>query len=270
MAVIMLIPQDGPSKGRPVTVAGPRVVIGRDAGCHLRVGSPAVSRSHAAVDRRGGRLFVRDLGSTNGTVLNGRTLRGEEAEAREGDEIRVGPFRFTLAVGPGVEEPAGVEDLVAGWLLGPRGRASNDEFDARPTEDLVVPQPPSGEAAVKHEVIEDVVVVTPLVPDVDGPAVDPLRAELFAVFERPMPRRVVVNLAHVGHLSGRAIGVLVAHHLRLERAGGALRVCGANPRVAAVLEQVRLAMLVECHPTVEEAVLTAWPGASGAADCPAF
>ena len=102
--------------------------------------------------------------------------------------------------------------------------------------------------------------VTPLVTDLDGESVvGPLRDELNALYERAMPRRVVVNLEHVNYVSGLAIGVLVAHHLTLDRAGGALRVCQATPRVEAVLEQVRLAMIVECHADLDDAVLSHWP-----------
>jgi hypothetical protein len=53
--------------------------------------------------------------------------------------------------------------------------------------------------------------------------------------------------------------VLLAHHLRLDRSGGGLRICQARARLMAVLHQVRLTMLVECHPTLDEAVLSAWP-----------
>ena len=74
---------------------------------------------------------------------------------------------------------------------------------------------------------------------------------------------MVINLAHVSHLSSRAIGVLVAHHLRLDRTGGALRICLANPRVAVLLEQVRIGMLIDYHPTVEDAVIAAWPEPAG-------
>ena len=75
-----------------------------------------------------------------------------------------------------------------------------------------------------------------------------------------MPRQVVLNLEFVRHLNAQAIGVVLAHHFRLDRAGGALRLCQTPARVMAVLHQVRLTMLVECHPTLDEAVLAAWPG----------
>jgi hypothetical protein len=55
--------------------------------------------------------------------------------------------------------------------------------------------------------------------------------------------------------------VLLAHHLRLDRDGGALRICQAHARLMAVLHHVRLTILVECHPTLDEAVLAAWTDA---------
>lgn len=87
-----------------------------------------------------------------------------------------------------------------------------------------------------------------------------LRSHFHALYEQPMPRQVVVNLEFVRRVSAQAIGVLLAHHLRLDRAGGALRLCQTPARVMAVLHQVRLTILVECHPTLDEAVLAAWPG----------
>jgi anti-anti-sigma factor len=104
-------------------------------------------------------------------------------------------------------------------------------------------------------------VITPMIGELDDPeAIELLRSHFHALFEQPMPRQVAVNLEFVHHLNAQAIGVLLAHHLRLDRAGGALRICQTPARVMAVLHQVRLTMLVECHPTLDEAVLAAWPG----------
>ena len=97
-----LIVQEGPMMGRPVPIRGSRFTIGRGPDCQLRLGSATVSRSHATIERRGGRLFLRDLASTNGTLLNGRPLRDREVEVRDGDRVRVGPLSFTLSV---VAEP---------------------------------------------------------------------------------------------------------------------------------------------------------------------
>jgi anti-anti-sigma factor len=256
MNLARLIVQDGPSMGRPVAIRGPRFMIGRGPKCQLRVGSAAVSRSHAAIERRGSRLFLRDLASTNGTLLNGQALRDREAEIRDGDRIQIGKFSFCLSIG----RPEQAQDLVDGLFRPDEQAGSAYPENPGATEEFSNLDGLGEEIGLRHEVIEGALIVTPLASGLDEESdVDAFREALVTLFEKRLPRRVVVNLSHVGHLSGRAIGVLVAHHLRLDRSGGALRVCLASPRVALVLEQVKLGMLVDYHPTVEDAVITAWP-----------
>ena len=278
MTAARLVAQTGPEAGRAVAVDGRRLVIGRAHDCRIRLGFATVSRHHAAIERRDGRLELVDLGSTNGTVLNGRVLRGASAEVRDGDRVQLGPMIFTVEVdhdvavmapspaphrSPRHVTPVEVDD----WL----GVPVADDHSTSTGLFLMAPggaDRPSTEQdwleefGLKCEVMDDVIVVTPQVPGLDDePSTDALRDGLDALFGRTPSRRVVVHLVHVGRISGRAIGVLLAHHLRLDREGGALRVCGANARVSAVLDGVRLGMLVECHPTVEGAVLAPWPSA---------
>ena len=63
-----------------------RHVIGRDADCDFTVASDSASRRHAQLEVREGRLVVTDLGSTNGTFVNGQ--RVQERVLRVGDEVR--------------------------------------------------------------------------------------------------------------------------------------------------------------------------------------
>jgi anti-anti-sigma factor len=250
-----LIALTGRSKGTGVDVDGSTFVIGRSKNCQLRLGSANVSRRHATIERRGRRYFVRDLGSTNGTLLNDRTLHDEDAEIRDGDRLEFGPLVFTLVMIP-VDAPARSDARPHPDRI-PDGPSEATTFD---TDDFPTTWGTVDDLALKHEVIEGVLVVTPLEAELDDEeSIGVLRDGLVALHMRHMPRRVVINLTHVGHLSGRAIGVLVAHHLRLDRVGGALRICLANPRVTAMLDQVKIGMLVECHPTVDDAVLAAWP-----------
>jgi anti-anti-sigma factor len=252
--------QVGSTKGRLVELSGARLVIGRDQSCHLRLGSATVSKLHAAVERRGASLFVRDLGSTNGTVVNGRLVRDYEVEVKDADRIQVGPIVITVCISPEKPQSGTVEDLVANWLHG-EGTPRSNQDDSQATELLPTTAETVTEQHVKFEVIQDVLVVTPQVTDLDdAETIELLRGQLHALFDSPTPRQVVVNLEYIRHLSAPAIGVLLAHHLRLDRAGGALRICQAHARVMAVLHNVRLTMLVECHPTLDEAVLGAWPG----------
>jgi FHA domain/Domain of unknown function (DUF1707) len=70
--------------------------IGRSrwSGCVLS--DPTVSRAHAVVHYRDGKWSLRDLGSTNGTFVNGRRIT-DEIEVRPGDEVAFGAVRFVLA-----------------------------------------------------------------------------------------------------------------------------------------------------------------------------
>lgn len=70
--------------------------IGRDPASGLRLNHETVSRVHAELRRQGGMWVLRDLGSTNGTTVNGRRVTGA-AVVREGDQIAFGRMAFRLA-----------------------------------------------------------------------------------------------------------------------------------------------------------------------------
>jgi hypothetical protein len=74
--------------GRRLRAGAAALSIGRVAGCDITVTDPKVSRNHAEIRRdREGFLLV-DLGSTNGTFVNGRPVR--EALLHDGDRIAIG------------------------------------------------------------------------------------------------------------------------------------------------------------------------------------
>lgn len=68
-------------------------VLGRGLGSDILLDHPMVSRRHAVVLRRTGGAVLRDLGSANGTFLNGEAVRGER-DLEPGDRLDVGPFAF--------------------------------------------------------------------------------------------------------------------------------------------------------------------------------
>jgi hypothetical protein len=70
-------------------------IVGRDVGCRLRFNDPAVSRRHLRFVRRQDELFVEDLRSSNGTLLNGRTVTSP-IRVRDGDTIQVGESVLVL------------------------------------------------------------------------------------------------------------------------------------------------------------------------------
>ena len=60
--------------GRTIQVAKARFTLGRDAGCDLVIDDPGWSRQHAAIEYRDPVFTISDLGSANGTFVNGRRL----------------------------------------------------------------------------------------------------------------------------------------------------------------------------------------------------
>ncbi|MGW0364847.1 FHA domain-containing protein [Streptomyces sp. NPDC002990] len=70
--------------------------IGRDPGNGLRLSHETVSRAHAELRMRDGVWVLKDLGSTNGTTVNGRRVTGS-AVVRDGDQISFGKVSFRLA-----------------------------------------------------------------------------------------------------------------------------------------------------------------------------
>jgi len=76
------------------------LTIGRGPHNDVDLAHPSVSRAHARVLVRDGSVLVEDLGSTNGTFVDGeRVTPGQPRQAEPGDEIRVGPARFVVAPG---------------------------------------------------------------------------------------------------------------------------------------------------------------------------
>jgi hypothetical protein len=69
------------------------VMLGR-GDVELRLGDPFASSRHAKITRQGRTVVIEDLGSTNGTYLNGQPLTGPQP-LHDGDRIRIGDSEFT-------------------------------------------------------------------------------------------------------------------------------------------------------------------------------
>lgn len=80
----------GPQTGLVFPLVLARFVIGRSADCDLPIADKKISRQHAAIAREAERCFLADLGSRNGTFLNGQRLGPERRLLSHGDEIQLG------------------------------------------------------------------------------------------------------------------------------------------------------------------------------------
>ena len=72
---------------------GDGATFGRTGGADIRVDDPFASSAHARIFDRGGFMYVEDMGSTNGTYLNGRQLKTAERLSM-GDTIRIGDSEY--------------------------------------------------------------------------------------------------------------------------------------------------------------------------------
>ncbi len=130
---------EGAKAGSKVAIKKDRFLIGRSPKCHLSAGSTAISRQHCAIMRHDAKVTVEDLGSRNGTQVNGKKVT-EAVELSSGDELTVGPLKFMVTITPGINNrkrahvktvadavertvekgESGIQDAdISGWLLDP-------------------------------------------------------------------------------------------------------------------------------------------------------
>lgn len=89
---------------RRLPLGGEPLTIGRGRDCAMTLDSKAVSRRHAQVQAQGASVILADLGSANGTLLNGRRIQAA-APLAAGDTVRIGDFSLRLEAAPPVEPP---------------------------------------------------------------------------------------------------------------------------------------------------------------------
>jgi pSer/pThr/pTyr-binding forkhead associated (FHA) protein len=88
--------ETGPFAGRIVALPTQMVTIGRAPDNDVVVGDPATSGHHGRIEVRADSFWISDLGSTNGTLVNGEPVI--EKQLSDGDMIAIGQntLRFTL------------------------------------------------------------------------------------------------------------------------------------------------------------------------------
>ncbi|HEX8911203.1 MAG TPA: FHA domain-containing protein, partial [Humisphaera sp.] len=121
-AVLVMFRSDG--ERRSFSVTRDVTVIGRREDCDLRIPLNDVSRKHARLVKEDGGIRLEDLGSSNGTFLNGERIE-RDAVLQAGDSVQVGPVVFVLQVDgyPGDDElnPVTAESAAAGGAYAAAG-----------------------------------------------------------------------------------------------------------------------------------------------------
>jgi len=96
-----LFPLDG---SPPIEIKKDMVLIGRKEECDVRLEHRSVSKIHCILVKTDGLLLLRDLGSTNGTRVNGTRVR--RAALLPNDQLSIAHFKFRVSLGPDVIEDA--------------------------------------------------------------------------------------------------------------------------------------------------------------------
>jgi FHA domain len=132
----------GKPEGKVIPLVGPCFKIGRGETCHLRPNSEQVSREHAEFSIVGELINVRDLGSRNGTLVNGKALTSEACQLKDRDLVQVGPLTFAVSIletaassgktpspsrppSKGSLDDVSTEDIDS-WLVGPNSPSNSD------------------------------------------------------------------------------------------------------------------------------------------------
>jgi pSer/pThr/pTyr-binding forkhead associated (FHA) protein len=118
MEVKLLVVHGRPQRKSLVFPRG-SYVFGRGAECHIRPNSEWVSRQHCQLLVTSEAASIRDLGSRNGTLINGQRVMGERGLA-DGDQIQIGPLVFEVQL---ERQPS------------PRPAPKTDERDANPVDE---------------------------------------------------------------------------------------------------------------------------------------
>ncbi len=139
---VQLVVVRGKPEGKVIPLVGPTFKIGRGETCHLRPNSEQVSREHAEFTLSGETINVRDLGSRNGTLVNGKALTSDACRLKDQDLVQVGPLTFAVTIldavkaapktvgSTGANKPS-LDDIstddIDSWLVGPNAAASADQ-----------------------------------------------------------------------------------------------------------------------------------------------
>ncbi|HZU07444.1 MAG TPA: anti-sigma factor antagonist [Chloroflexota bacterium] len=215
-------------------------IIGRRSDSDILIDDPSVSRRHAQILYRDGRYYLVDLGSSNGTTLNGRPVT-RPAPLAHGDVLQLGGTRLTFALRP---QPARERQPVA---TGPAAPA-----EAQP---MVIPlrsPEPAGTAAAPAGAARLQLVASALRPEPGGVAVQ-LRLRGVLDIEtadqfREQARRLLaagathflLDLQELEYLDSSGLGALVALHRQVAARAGEVRLQHPQPAIRGILELTRL------------------------------
>jgi len=145
---VQLIVVQGKPEGKVIPLAAPVFKIGRGETCNLRPNSDQVSREHAEFQVTAAQVTVRDLGSRNGTLVNGKAIT-EVHVLKDRDLVTIGLLTFAVSIQDApiaATKPAATAPAPAAPRSASPDDVSHDDIESWLVADNASPQPdrPSG------------------------------------------------------------------------------------------------------------------------------
>jgi len=127
MAVLQVLKGDNP--GQVLTLEGSRAILGRHPDCDIVLDVGAVSRQHAQITQAGGIYYVEDLGSRNGTFVNGQQIQARH-QLDDNDRVKICDLLFTFhfqepGEGRGSKRPVADDDSEMALLVDDEGSSTS-------------------------------------------------------------------------------------------------------------------------------------------------
>jgi len=134
--------------GNSIDIVKDLTLVGRREDCDLRLEHKSVSKLHCVIVKSDGMLMLRDLGSTNGTRVNGQRVR--RAMLLPDDQLQIASYKFKVQLGP--EQVSGqreertehldaeeVADLLRKVQRRPPENSAEDAIPPRPLQGNALP-----------------------------------------------------------------------------------------------------------------------------------
>jgi predicted component of type VI protein secretion system len=142
-----LVVRAGPNPGKTYELTQELVTIGRDTANPIVINDPEISRKHAQLKAQSGSYIIEDLGSTNGTFVNGQRLMGPHM-LRHGEVIMLGEKVSLVYEAVGFEPEATLVGAAGPQAVPPASRETyrvppEEAYPPTPVHTEVVPPPPA-------------------------------------------------------------------------------------------------------------------------------
>jgi len=157
-AQFQFVMHSGPTPGKTFPIEGDVLTLGREAGNQIVINDAEISRKHIQLVFQGGKYILTDLGSTNGTFVNGQRLTGQHI-LQPGEVVSLGEQINLLF------EAVTVSDPNATMLSSSKPARSTKAAQAAPPPPAPAPMPPAQSSAYAGQVPAG-----PAAPAASGPA----------------------------------------------------------------------------------------------------